>query len=123
MDYFSLTIALLSLATIWHFHREFRSLRKQLSEERCANAVVRQNCRRLEDLMLSAERRLEEAEEKSAKLVPPPASRSGLNITKRAQAARMFRRGDHPGQIAAVLGLPRSEVDLLLKIQKTTLAG
>ena len=42
--------------------------------------------------------------------------RTGLNLTKRAQALRMHRRGDPTEQIAAMLELPLQEVNLLLKV-------
>ena len=41
---------------------------------------------------------------------------SRLNITKRSQALRMSRSGDSPERIAAALGIPRNEVQLLLKV-------
>lgn len=44
-----------------------------------------------------------------------------LNLTRRAQALRMQRRGESSATIAAALRLPRNEIDLLMKIQK--LAG
>jgi hypothetical protein len=43
-----------------------------------------------------------------------------LNLTRRAQALRMQRRGESPATIAAALRLPRNEIDLLLKIQTLT---
>jgi hypothetical protein len=47
----------------------------------------------------------------------------GLNLSKRAQALRMHRRGDPPGQIASVLDLPVQEVELLLKVQRIVLSN
>jgi hypothetical protein len=44
-----------------------------------------------------------------------------LNLTRRAQAIRMQRRGESASTIAAALRVPRNEIELLLKIQK--LAG
>jgi hypothetical protein len=41
-----------------------------------------------------------------------------LNLTRRAQALRMQRRGESPATIAAALRVPRNEINLLLKIQK-----
>jgi hypothetical protein len=41
-----------------------------------------------------------------------------LNLTRRAQAIRMQRRGESAATIAAALRVPRNEIDLLLKIQK-----
>ncbi len=49
--------------------------------------------------------------------------RIGLNLTKRAQALRMHRRGDPPEQIAALLEVPFQEVDLLLKVQRIVLTN
>jgi cobalamin biosynthesis protein CbiD len=43
-----------------------------------------------------------------------------LNLTRRAQALRMQRRGESAATIAAALRVPRNEIDLLLKIQKLT---
>lgn len=57
-------------------------------------------------------------EERTGMLVPPPPTRSGLNLTRRAQALRMLRRGDGAPQVAAALGLPRNEVALLVKIHE-----
>jgi DNA-binding NarL/FixJ family response regulator len=62
--------------------------------------------------------RLCEAEERTGVLVPPPPTTSGLNLSKRTQALRMFARGETPEHIAAALSLPESEVQLLLKVQK-----
>ena len=59
-----------------------------------------------------------EAEKQTGLLVPPPATRSGFNLSKRSQAIRMSRRGETPSQIAAALELPQGEVDLLLKVHR-----
>jgi hypothetical protein len=56
-------------------------------------------------------------------LVPPTPPRSGLNLNKRSQALQMHRRGEAPGDIAAALSIPRNEVELLVKVQRITLAG
>ena len=41
---------------------------------------------------------------------------AGLNLTKRAQALRMHRRGEPVPTIAAALQSPHNEIDLLLKV-------
>jgi hypothetical protein len=64
--------------------------------------------------------RLVEVEERSSLLVQPPPSRSGLNLTRRAQALRMVRRGDNPEQVAAALSMPQNEVRLLSEVYKAT---
>jgi hypothetical protein len=69
----------------------------------------------------SVKARLREAEERAGVLVPPTPTRSGLNLSKRSQALKMSRIGEKPENIAAALGLPRREVELLLKVQKIVL--
>ena len=64
---------------------------------------------------------LKEIEEQSGALVPPPPSSSGLNLSKRSQVLRRHRIGEDPDQIAAALNLPRTEVDLLLKVNRIVL--
>ncbi len=47
----------------------------------------------------------------------PGAVGPGLNLTRRAQALRMHRRGESVQTIAAALSAPRNEIELLLKLQ------
>jgi len=46
-----------------------------------------------------------------------PASMQGLNLTKRAQALCMHRRGESTMTISAALESPLNEIQLLLKVQ------
>jgi hypothetical protein len=48
--------------------------------------------------------------------VPAPL-RAGLNLNKRVHAMRMLRRGEDVGHIAAALGVPRREVELMIRVQ------
>ena len=75
----------------------------------------------MEARVLEMESIVRGAEARAAVLVPPPTSRSGLNLNKRIQAARMSKHGERPEQIAAALGLPANEIKLLLKVQRLTL--
>jgi hypothetical protein len=54
--------------------------------------------------------------EEGVRAAPPAVS--GLNISRRSQALSLHRRGEAPRQIAAAVSLPRSEVELLLKVEK-----
>lgn len=74
---------------------------------------------RLQDLLA----RVNEVEQCASLLVPPPPPRSGLNLSARTQAIRLFRRGDDSSRIATVLGLPRNEVELLIKVHKLAVNG
>ena len=57
--------------------------------------------------------RREPREPETYNKVAPP----GLNLTKRAQALRMHRRGEALPTIAAALQSPQNEIELLLKVQ------
>ena len=62
---------------------------------------------------------LKDHEQDEERASPMPAMPGiSINLTKRTQALRMYRRGDSSEQIASVLRMPRDEVDLLLKVQK-----
>ena len=52
----------------------------------------------------------------STDYIPAPA-RAGLNLNKRVHAMRMLRRGEDIGHISAALGVPRREVELLIRVQ------
>ncbi len=54
--------------------------------------------------------------------IPPPA-RSGLNMSKRVQAMRLLRRNEDVGHVAAAVGVTRSEVELLIRVQKLSAAA
>jgi hypothetical protein len=88
---------------------------------RAQDEALRDRCKTLEERLAGMEATVQEAEARAAVLVPPPSSRSGMNMNKRVQAARMSKRGERPEQIAAALGLPPNEVALLLKVQRLTL--
>lgn len=47
----------------------------------------------------------------------PVTIRPGLNINRRVHASRMLRRGDDVSTVAAALGVPRREVELLVRVQ------
>jgi hypothetical protein len=49
---------------------------------------------------------------------PAPMAVQGLNLTTRAKALRMHRRGETISTIAASLGVQQEEVDLLLKMDR-----
>lgn len=64
---------------------------------------------------------LRELQEQTGMLVPPAPAKSGLNLSKRGQVLQMFRRGQAPEQIAASLGLPLTEIELLIKVHQIVL--
>jgi len=64
---------------------------------------------------------LREVERQTGMLVAPAPARSGLNLSKRTQVLRLHRAGESSSGIAASLGLPRGEVELLIKVHSMAL--
>ncbi len=93
----------------------FASLKRELlrAERRAADRIALLN-----GAIERLEGELRETTRRSELLVEPPAAASGLNLTRRSQALRMRRRGETPANIAAALGMPQLEVDLLLKVEQ-----
>jgi uncharacterized protein (DUF2062 family) len=46
----------------------------------------------------------------------PVSPRAGINLNRRIHVQRLLRKGDTPAHIAAALGIPRAEVDLLIRV-------
>jgi hypothetical protein len=98
----------------------FSSLALFLTLKRDIRRLVFRQKTRIEDMMA----RLEEASrppaepvaEEAVTFVPAPL-RAGLNLNKRVHAMRMLRRGEDIAHIAAALGVPRREVELLIRVQ------
>lgn len=82
----------------------------------------------LEDALREARRAVErlesdlrDVERQTGMLVAPAPARSGMNLSKRTQVLRMHRAGQNGAGIAASLGLPRGEVELLIKVHRIVL--
>src|SRR5438309_7160569 len=90
-----------------------------LSLKREIQGNSRKHRRRLEDI----EKRLREAWESSPRkepvMLPPPPPRPGFNLNKRVHAMRMVRRGQDLAHIAAALGVPQKEVELLIRVTRS----
>ena len=61
---------------------------------------------------------LKKVEEKAGALPQLHPPKPGMNVSRRTQVLRMYRRGERPEQIAAALSLAQNEVDLLLKVHQ-----
>ena len=66
--------------------------------------------------------RLQEAEQRAGTPALPPGRRS-VNLGRRSEVIRLSRRGEPPETIAAMLNLPRREVELLLKVHSIASAS
>jgi len=94
-----------------------------------AKSETRAASRELERLRMSTEATIKDltaqiqeirAEpESEAPPVPAPImNMQGFNLTTRTKVLRMHRRGETASSIAAALGVPHEEVDLLLKLDQ-----
>ena len=95
--------------------RDIRRLQLRMKQQ---NVLLQDAYDRMEFTVEQLKKQFEELEGKAGEMVAPPPAKSGMNLNKRTQAARMFRRGERPEQIAAALSLPRNEVALLFKIHQ-----
>jgi hypothetical protein len=113
----SLTGLLIAFASL---KREASALRKALDREHeetaAAVTLLRSAFSRLERQQAERERQAGEAV-----VVAAAAEATSMNLSKRSQALRMYRRGDPIERIASALALPHGEVELLVKVQETTL--
>ena len=64
----------------------------------------------------SLEEGIRELEKKAASLPQMSPPKPGMTESRRVQVLRMYKRGERAEQIAAALGLPLNEVDLLVKV-------
>jgi hypothetical protein len=105
----------------------FVSLKRETAARR---ARCEARMARIEEALAALSERFEgqsaewrDAAERANIFVAPAAPPSGLNLTRRSHALKMHRLGGAPEQIAKALGIPRNEVDLLLKVQKIVVAN
>jgi len=79
------------------------------------------NFESLRDAITVLEEQVRQVCAEAAEKVPLPvvnAPLTGLNIHKRAEALRMYRRGSDQQSVSAALGLPPAEVALLAKVNQ-----
>jgi hypothetical protein len=115
--------ALSMIGCIWLFVLLKVELRRQALRSQRDQHRLQEACSELRTAVGTLARDLEEMQKSAA---PAPSALSpglSLNITHRAQILRMSRRGERPEQISAALGVPRSEVELLLKIQQASVSA
>lgn len=101
----------------------FVTLKKEIAETGAAYrdriAALETALKELGASLDQLKRDLAEAEARAEAAARPV---TGMNLNKRGQALRMHRRGETPDQIAAALGVPVNEVELLLKVHRTLVA-
>jgi hypothetical protein len=104
----------------------FLSLKLELRRRPGASSGTHQMEETVDGLSAAFEQirsRLEDA------MQPPVVASSGwsgspsVNLNRRGQVLRLFRRGDTPRQIASALGMRQGEVDLIIKVHQMVLSN
>lgn len=107
------------LALFWNLKKATTALGKRLVQDRketvSAVELLRSTMKRLETEVAEGRKEIGQLPVLSA----TQPSRTSINISKRTQALRLHQRGEPLERIAAVLGIPRSELELLVKLQNT----
>lgn len=112
-----------ALALFWSLKRETAAVERRRRQDReqtvAAVELLRAAIARVEgDLATSHDNSIQ-----FVSPAPRPPSGLSMNLSKRTQALRMHRRGEPLDQIASVLGIPRREVELLVKVQNAVRFG
>jgi len=97
---------------------EIRGLLRRCQEDRLRVQAVESALNDARLAVEAVETDLRALERQTGMLVAPPPARSGLNLSKRTHVLRMHRAGQDGASIAAALSLPRSEVELLIKVHR-----
>jgi hypothetical protein len=104
--------AVLCLIFFLCLESEMRSLKSMPRHTSAGDIRAAQFKAKLDDLSA----RVRDAEERVGIQAVPLPPKSCLNWNKRTQVLRMSRRGEPAENIAAMLSMPRQEVELLLKV-------
>lgn len=89
--------------------------------EECRQLHLKFEAASLEAAACAAQGQMAAAPERAAEpavAYPVIAVDSGMNLNKRVQILRLSRRGESAAHIASLLGLPQSQVELVLKLQR-----
>jgi type II secretory pathway component PulM len=80
--------------------------------------TVQSELGRLRGVIQQLETRLGDAEKLSASQAGADPKVTSINLNRRAQAIRLYRRGESPEKVAASMNLPRREAELLFKVHR-----
>lgn len=103
----------------------FLSLKLELRRRSGASNGVNQVVETVDGLSAAFEQirtRLEEAMQPPV-VSPAWSTNPSINLTRRGQVLRLFRRGDTPRQIASSLSMRQGEVDLIIKVHQMVLSS
>lgn len=106
------------VALLFWSKRRIQMLRQELAEYE----VIPQTVSELASELKQAQIRLAELEE-TRSAMPEWHSEPAVNLNRRGQVLRLYRRGEAMGQIASLLGLSHGEVKLIIKVHELSRAG
>jgi len=111
----AITALAVGLYAFYHAQKLFHGAKNTTATVRdeCAAAI---EVAKLQYAAIASE--LQSAKLHSAVEILPGTPRSSMNVNRRSQALRLHRKGDSTEQIAAVLEVPRQEIDLLIKVHQ-----
>lgn len=95
-----------------------------LSLKRDLDRAMRQERQRVDSLLENL--RQPATPPPAAPAESPPAAlllRPGMNLDRRLQVLKLLRRGETPARIAGSLGIPRAEIELLVRVQALAARG
>lgn len=111
----SLAVSVYALLTAHRLFHAAKVITKAVRAE-CAGVVetAQSQCNALA-------RELQAAKPQTQVELVPGVPKAGMNVTRRAHALRLHRKGSSPEHIAASIEVPRQEVELLIKVHEIVL--
>ena len=101
-----------------------RSARLPAREAHAPAAATQEALAELTSQIGQLRSRLEEVEQRKSPLSDWAAAEpTSVNLNRRGQVLRLYRRGDSVAHIASALGLSTGEVSLIVKVQEMTPTG
>ncbi|MBI4891945.1 MAG: hypothetical protein HY821_15065 [Acidobacteria bacterium] len=104
------------IALFFSVKRENAAIKRRAQLERESFTASLENLRRALGRLEAGQAERDEPITFSMPMTVPGES---INIGKRSQALRLFRRGETPEKIATALKIPQNEVELLVKVHRT----
>ncbi len=118
-----LLVTLIAIVAVWRIQTADRIHAIQQANLRNLDAE-----QRLQGVLMNLQVELNEL--RAGQTAPPPPAplavlepAPSLTIAKRSQAIKMIRRGEPAEAVSAALGVPRSHIQLLIKVQELIQAG
>ncbi|MBI4902025.1 MAG: hypothetical protein HY820_00210 [Acidobacteria bacterium] len=117
----AITTLTLGLSVLCYLHisrRERENTTRWMKRQQTLEAEIG----RLRGSLAEVKERLNEQTVQAATPSPPKGFANAINLNRRAEAIRMFRRGESPEKVAQLLDCPKPEAIFLMKVYRTITA-